>query len=82
MILKSLSYTSRSFNSTIYAAYDMEVRIFLSSHIARATLGYISLNVKKDFGATFGKKNKRGKSEKREGEKRTSVILGEKGLPP
>jgi hypothetical protein len=28
------------------------------------------------------KKEKRGKSEKREGEKRTSVILGEKGLPP
>jgi hypothetical protein len=28
------------------------------------------------------KKRKRGKSEKREGEKRTSVILGEKGLPP
>jgi hypothetical protein len=28
------------------------------------------------------KKGKRGKSEKREGEKRTSVILGEKGLPP
>jgi hypothetical protein len=27
-------------------------------------------------------KKKRGKSEKREGEKRTSVILGEKGLPP
>jgi hypothetical protein len=28
------------------------------------------------------KKKKRGKSEKREGEKRTSVMLGEKGLPP
>jgi hypothetical protein len=28
------------------------------------------------------KKEKKGKSEKREGEKRTSVILGEKGLPP
>jgi hypothetical protein len=28
------------------------------------------------------KKKERGKSEKREGEKRTSVILGEKGLPP
>jgi hypothetical protein len=65
----------------------MEVRIFPSSHTAHATLGYISLNVKKDSGATFEKKEKRkkekiGKSEKREGEKRTSVILGEKGLPP
>jgi hypothetical protein len=28
------------------------------------------------------KEKKRGKSEKGEGEKRTSVILGEKGLPP
>jgi hypothetical protein len=28
------------------------------------------------------KKRKRGKREKREGEKRISVILGEKGLPP
>jgi hypothetical protein len=28
------------------------------------------------------KKKKRGKSDKREGEKRTSVILSEKGLPP
>jgi hypothetical protein len=27
-------------------------------------------------------KKEKGKSEKREGEKRTSVILGEKGLPP
>jgi hypothetical protein len=27
-------------------------------------------------------KKERGKSENREGEKRTSVILGEKGLPP
>jgi hypothetical protein len=27
-------------------------------------------------------RKKRGKSEKREGEKRISVILGEKGLPP
>jgi hypothetical protein len=41
----------------------------------------------KDFGATFekkrggGKEEKRGKSEKREVAKRTSVILGEKGLP-
>jgi hypothetical protein len=53
---------------------------FPSSHIAHATLGYISLNVKKDPGATFEKKEKRenrGKSETREGEKRTSVILGE-----
>jgi hypothetical protein len=32
-----------------------------------------------DYGATF---EKRRKSEKREGEKRTSVILGQKGLPP
>jgi hypothetical protein len=61
---------------------------FPSSHIAHATLGYISLNVKKDSGATFEKRRsrekeeKRGKSEKREGAKRTSVILGEKGLPP
>jgi hypothetical protein len=37
--------------------------------------------LKKDYGATF-EKRKKGKSEKREGEKRTSVILGEKGLPP
>jgi hypothetical protein len=29
----------------------------------------------------WGYIRKRGKSEKREGEKRTSVILGEKGLP-
>ena len=28
------------------------------------------------------KERKRGKSEMREGEKRTSVLLGEKGLPP
>jgi hypothetical protein len=28
------------------------------------------------------RKKKRAKSEKREGEERTSVILGEKGLPP
>jgi hypothetical protein len=28
------------------------------------------------------KERKERKSEKREGEKRTSVILGEKGLPP
>jgi hypothetical protein len=56
---------------------------FSSSHIAHATLGYTSVNVKKGFGATFEKiKRKRGKSEKREGEKRTSVILGEKSLPP
>jgi hypothetical protein len=27
-------------------------------------------------------KKERGKSEKREGEKRTSVILGEKGISP
>jgi hypothetical protein len=30
----------------------------------------------------YSKKKKEWKSEKREGEKRTSVILGEKGLPP
>jgi hypothetical protein len=46
----------------------------------------ISLSQCQDSGATFEKrekkKEKRGKSEKREGEKRTSVILGEKGLPP
>jgi hypothetical protein len=65
MILQSLSYTSRSFHSTIYAASDMEVHIFPSSHIAHATLGYISLNVKKDTGATF-EEMKRGKGEKRE----------------
>jgi hypothetical protein len=28
------------------------------------------------------KRKKRGKSENREGERRTSFILGEKGLPP
>jgi hypothetical protein len=28
MILKSLSYKSRSFHSSIYIASDMEVRIF------------------------------------------------------
>jgi hypothetical protein len=53
---------------------------FPSSHIAHATLEYISLNVKKDSMATFEKK--RGKSEKREGEKMSSVIISEKGLPP
>jgi hypothetical protein len=37
--------------------------------------------LKRILGDTFEKK-KRGKSLKREGEKRTSVILGEKGLPP
>jgi hypothetical protein len=45
----------------------------------------IYLSQCQDSGATFKKrekKEKRGKSEKREGEKRTSVILGEKGLPP
>jgi hypothetical protein len=49
----------------MYAASDMEVHIFPSSHIAHATLGYISLNVKKDTGATF-EEMKRGKGEKRE----------------
>jgi hypothetical protein len=32
--------------------------------------------------ATFEKEEEERKSEKREGEKRASVILGEKGLPP
>jgi hypothetical protein len=65
MILKSLPYTSRSFYSTIYAASDMEVRIFQSSHISHATPGYISLNVKKDSGATFEKKEKLKKRKER-----------------
>jgi hypothetical protein len=36
---------------------------------------------KRDSGATLNKKE-RGKSEKREGEERTSVRVSEKGLPP
>jgi hypothetical protein len=38
---------------------------FPSSHIAHATLGYISLNVKKDYGATFEKKKKEEKRKER-----------------
>jgi hypothetical protein len=50
---------------------------FPSSYIAHATLGYISLNIEKDSGATFEKK--RGKSEKREGEKRTKCHTRREG---
>jgi hypothetical protein len=45
----------------------------------------ISLSMLKKILELHSKKReekKRGKSEKREGEKRTSVILGGKGLPP
>jgi hypothetical protein len=66
MILKSLSYTSRSFHSTIYSS--CKSKIYLSQYY-KGFWGYI-------------RKKKRAKSEKRKGEERTSVILGEKGLPP
>jgi hypothetical protein len=48
---------------------------FPSSHIAHATLGYISLNVKKDPGATFEKKKKEKIEEKvrRERERKGQV---------
>jgi hypothetical protein len=39
---------------------------FPSSHIAHATLGYISLNVKKDSGATFEKRKKENVRRERE----------------
>jgi hypothetical protein len=42
---------------------------FPSSHIAHATLGYISLDVKKDSRATFEKKKERKKWEERGREK-------------
>jgi hypothetical protein len=45
---------------------------FPSSHIAHETLGYISLNVEKDFGATF--KRKREEKVRREGERKGQVL--------
>jgi hypothetical protein len=44
---------------------------FPSSHIAHGTLGYISLNVKKDSGATFEKK--REEKVRRERERKGQV---------
>jgi hypothetical protein len=88
MTLESLSYTSRSFHTTIYVAPTPKVRIIHtpSSHkpcykIDHAILGYVSLNVKKILELHLKRKRKkrkkRGKSELSEGEKRTNVILGE-----
>jgi CelD/BcsL family acetyltransferase involved in cellulose biosynthesis len=63
MILKSLSNTSRSFHHL--CCFWHGSTHFLSSHTTHATLGYISLNVKKDSGATF-KTKERKKRKKRE----------------
>jgi hypothetical protein len=68
MILVSLSYTSRSFHHLCCFLHGSTH--FPSRHIAHATLGYISLNVKKDSGATFEKK--RGKV-RRERERKGEV---------
>jgi hypothetical protein len=38
---------------------------FPSSHIAHVTLGYISINVEKDSGATFEKRRKKRKERKK-----------------
>jgi hypothetical protein len=38
--------------------------------------------LKRILGLHLKKRERKRKSEKREGNKRTSVILGEKGLPP
>jgi hypothetical protein len=66
MILNSLSYTSRSAHHSCCFCHGSTH--FPSSHIAHATLGYISQC--QDSGATFDKKEKkkenRGKSEERE----------------
>jgi predicted transcriptional regulator len=64
----------------------MEVHIFHQA-IQLIQLQDISVSMLKRILGLHSKKKKekrkkRGKSEKREGEKRTSVILGEKGPPP
>jgi hypothetical protein len=81
-----LSYTSRSFHTTIYDTSTPEVRIIHTPFIhkpcykiAHAILGYVSSMSKRFWGyiRIEKEKNERGKSETRGGEKRTSVILGE-----
>jgi Na+/phosphate symporter len=69
MIFKSLSYTSRSFHSTIYAASDMEVCIFHQA-IQLMQLYDISLSMlKKILGLHSKKRKKRDKKVRREREK-------------
>jgi hypothetical protein len=77
MTLESLSYTSGSFHTTIYAASTPEVRIIHtpSSHkpcykIAHVILGYVSLNVKKILGLHSNRKREK-KEEKVRREKDT-----------
>jgi hypothetical protein len=74
MILKSFSYTPRSFYSTIYAAYDMEICIFHQA-IQLMQLYDISLSMSRFWGYIRKKRKRKKREEKvrRERERKGQV---------